>query len=159
MGSCCVVNYMEAESRWAFPSITKHLNYKMSKPFKSTQSVSSHAKTQTKQTNKQHIPSRGLSVGRVHAWTGEEDRSVSGGRGVLLHQCPLWIPKWTIYHDVCWEQEEGYQSHHNLSLPPPKSWDSNCLKGKTAQLKNSYAAGVFVKNVQSCTGYIKQTRK
>lgn len=58
---------------------------------------------------------------------------------MLLHQHPLQIPKWTVYQDARWKQEESYQSHHSLSSSLPKSWRSSRIKEKKAQLTTSPA--------------------
>lgn len=72
-------------------------------------------------------------------------------RRVLLHQCPLWIPKWTIYSDERWKQEEVCQSHRNPSFSLPNSWHSNCLKGKSSWLRNScYSCCVLENSICIC---------
>lgn len=57
-----------------------------------------HAKTKQTEKNRRHL--KQTALWEMTTFLNERRQFNVNKRRVLLHQCPLWIPKWTIYHDV-----------------------------------------------------------
>ena len=144
MDNCCVVNYTtRGKSGWGwmntFPSITSKVPNVKTVSNQMNRS-SSHARK--KKTNRTNNSSQTDSQCVLHEMTkclGERRRQLNVRREECLRISVHYGFQNGPFIMMCAESRKRAIKVTTICLSlPPKSWHSDCLKGKTTQLKNSY---------------------